>query len=274
MQFTKMVKLNLRLTVSSLFALAAFASFGQSVTLKSKHTLPFEPTTVSIDRQGYLYIANKEGTIHKLNTQGEIQSTFSPQKRGMPTLLETWQGLRVFVFYQNFQEYLLLNRFLANENRVSTDFQNQAPYTGLATLSNDNNLWLLNDRDLILTKRDINNQEIISETQLNLITNFNRLDIHFMRAYQNFLFMATNNGILIFDNLGNYMSVLSQEDTEFFTFNGEELIFLKEDVVQMISISSKTKREIRLPELPKLVIMENNQVFAFQGKDLIVYVIN
>ena len=270
----KMAKLNLRLTLTSIFIVATFAAFGQTAILKNSYPLPFEPKIASIDRQGYIYIANSEGTIHKLNKQAEIQSTFSPQKRGAPTLMETWQGLRIFVFYQNFQEYLLLNRFLANENRVSTDFQMQAPYTGLATLSNDNNLWLLNDRDLILTKRDINNQEIISETQLNLITDFNRLEVHFIRAYQNFLFLSTNNGVLLFDNLGNYISVLTEEDIDFFTFRGDNLVFAKDDLINLISIVNKTKKEIRLPELPKLVLMENNQVFALKGKNLNIYEIN
>ena len=267
----KMVRLSLRHLIASVLFFISISINAQSLTEKSSYPLPFEPTLVSKDRQGFLYIANNEGTIHKLNQQAVIQSTFSPQKRGEPKILETWQGLRVFVYYQTFQEYLLLNRFLSNENRVTTALEDEAPFTSLATLGNDNNLWLYNDRDLILTKREINNQEIIVETQLNLTTNFSNLEVYYLRAYQSYLFMATNNGILLFDNLGNYLDKFSDETVNYFSFIDDEIYYLTDEAIEFVSIEKKTKREIRLPELPRFVLMENNQVFAFKGRNLIVY---
>ncbi len=274
MQFMKVIKSNSKLLITSLLLLCSLKVKAQSATETSRYTLPFQPNLVSIDRQGYLYIANSEGTIHKLNKEGEIQSTFSPQKRGEPSFLETWQGLRVFVYYRNFQEYLLLNRFLSNENRINTALEDFSSITGLATLSNDNNLWLFNDRDLILTKRDINNQEILFEAQLNLGTDFSSMEAYFMRAYQSYLFISTNNGILLFDNLGNYLSKIVNEPVQFFGFRNDELVYSMNNTLSFVSIEGQSKREILLPDSPRFVLTENNQVFAFKGKNLIVYEIN
>ena len=273
MQYMKLVKLNSKLLILSIVLLWSLKAKGQSLQENSRLSLPFQPTTISIDRQGFLYIANKEGTIHKLNKQGEIQSTFSPQKRGEPTILETWQGLRVFVFYKAFQEYLLLNRFLSNENRINTALEDLSAFIGLATLSNDNNLWLFNDRDLILTKRDINNQEVLFEAQLNLGTEFTRLEAYYMRAYQSYLFISTNNGILLFDNLGNYLDKFVDEKTEFFSFMNDSLLYSVSNTLHFISIKEQIKREIKLPISPQFILTENNQVFAFKGTDLIIYTI-
>ena len=173
----------------------------------------------------------------------KFKTPFSPQKEGSK-ILETWQGLRVFVYYQNFQEYLLLNRFLSNENRINTALGDFAPFTGLANLSNDNNLWLYNDREMIITKRDINNQEVIVENQLNLSADFQRIEGNYRRGrIRVFSFLATNNGVLLFDNLGNYLDLLTTEDIDFFSFNNFELLYLKNDKLIRVSIKDKTKRD-------------------------------
>ena len=75
--------MNSKLIINSLIVLISFPLFGQNLSEISRVTIPFEPSIVSKDRQGYLYISNNEGTIHKLNLKGEIQSTFRLKKEGL-----------------------------------------------------------------------------------------------------------------------------------------------------------------------------------------------
>ena len=194
----------------------------------------------------------------------KFKAPFRLKKRA-PKILETWQGLRVFVYYQNFQEYLLLNRFLSNENRINTALGDFAPFTGLANLSNDNNLWLYNDREMIITKRDINNQEVIVENQLNLSADFQRIEGNYMRAYQSFLFLATNNGVL-FDNLGNYLDLLTTEDIDFFSFNNFELLYLKNDKLIRVSIKDKTKERSYYRISPNLFLWKTIRFMRLKAK--------
>lgn len=88
-----------------LFFILTCHVFGQSTEIQHSFKLPFEPVTGSIDRQGHLYLASIDGVIEKYDQSGKLLYHFSPQKKATPSLLEAWQGLRVFAYYQAFQEY-------------------------------------------------------------------------------------------------------------------------------------------------------------------------
>jgi len=229
-----------------------------------------------MDRQGYLYFSNNQGAIDKFDKKGNQIYHYSPQKQGTPTLIEAWQGLRTFVYYQNFQEYLLLDRFLNASERYPINSNQISDFSGLVTLANDNNLWILNSQELSLKKIDINDRELLIDNKLNLSLDIDAWDIKFIRSYQNYLFIGdAKEGIFVFDNLGNYSEKITGQGVDFFTFAGDEIVFLSDQKLQTIHLYDKTKREISLPDLPyQFVLMENNQIFLVHNKTVEVYRIN
>lgn len=235
----------------------------QELTPLKTFKIGFKPVAASMDRQGFLYFASQSGTINKVNKEGKLQYHFSPQKQGAPTILEAWQGLRTFVYYKNYQEYILMDRFLNASERFSIDFNQISNFSGLATLAGDNNIWLINDQNLMLSKIDINDREVLIENRLNLRLDFSNLDIRFIRAYQNQLFIAdANQGILAFDNLGNFMSRITNKGVDFFSFSKDNILFIQQGVLTLLDLYTKEKREVSLPDLPyQFVLMENNQIF-------------
>lgn len=250
---------------------------GQELKAIGSFDIGYEPTTLSIDRQGNLYLANKDGAIDKLDQTGRVLYHFSPQKKGKPSTIEAWQGLKAFVHYRNYQEYLFLDRFLNSSERYSTDINQSSNFSGWVTLSGDNNLWLINDQELSLLKVDINSREVLIENKLNLSLNFEDLDIQFIRAYQNYLFISdAKHGILMFDNLGNFVEhLIQQEGINFFSFKGDELIFIQGQKIILKKIYSKAKREISLPDLPyQFVLMENNKIFLVRKNIVDIFSLN
>lgn len=251
---------------------------GQTLKALGSFEIGYVPVTASIDRQGTLYFASKEGAIDKFDQNGKALFHFSPQKKGKPSTIEAWQGLRTFVHYNNFQEYRFLDRFLNSSERYPIDFSSQNNnFSGLATLSGDNNLWLINDRELSLIKVDINSNEVLLENKLNLSLNFEDFNIQFIRAYQNYLFIGDAiHGILMFDNLGNFVThLVQQEGIEFFSFNKNELIYIDGQKIRLTEIYSKAKREISLPDLPyQFVLMENNKIFLLHNQTVDIFSIN
>lgn len=250
--------------------------WGQDAKVIRSFDLPFEPVSASIDRQGYLYFASVDGVIEKYNTKGELQYHFSPQKRATPSLIEAWQGLRVFVYYQGFQEYLFLNRFLTDSERYNLDRFDISQFNGLATLSADNNLWLVNSNNLTLSKLDLISGEKIFENYLTLSLDSKQLKPAFIKEYQNLLFISDESlGILVFDNLGNYVETLEVPNNGFFSFSKNQMITTRENKILLTDIYSKTKREISTANLSyQIVFMENNQIFALSGKTVQVLDIN
>lgn len=266
--------MKLKINILSLFLIVSVQA--QEFEIKQSFELPFVPTSSSIDRQGYLYFASQDGVIEKYDQQGKLQYHFSPQTRASPSLIEAWQGLRIFVYYQSFQEYLFLNRFLTESERYNLESLNLSDFNGLATLSADNNLWLINSNTLLLSKVDINNGEVLFENYLTLTLGTDQFEPKFIREYQNLLFISdVNRGIFIFDNLGNFVEKLDLENNGFFSFTKNQLITVTSKGIQLTDIYTKTKREISTANLSyQIVFMENNRFIALSGKRVDILSIN
>ncbi|PIQ49825.1 MAG: hypothetical protein COW03_02915 [Cytophagales bacterium CG12_big_fil_rev_8_21_14_0_65_40_12] len=232
---------------------------------------------VSIDRQGNIYLEVASGAIEKYDRNGVFQRHFSPNKKSNPSLIEAWQGLRVFVFYKDFQEYLFLDRLMNSSERYTLDNQKISGYSSIATLAADNNLWVLDAQALSLKKIDISNQEIIIETFLSLNLSPPQYDFTTMREYQNLLFIGDRkNGVLVFDNIGNYIETLPIAGVDYFSFNETNLIAQKGNKLILFDIYKRQKKEVSLPDSStySFVLMENTRVFLFGTNKLDIYELN
>jgi hypothetical protein len=269
---------NLRTSIILISLLySSFAVSAQEWTKITTVDLKKKIEQVSIDRQGNLYMEVESGAIEKYNRDGVFQRHFSPNKKSNPSLIEAWQGLRVFVFYKDFQEYLFLDRLMNSSERYPLDNQKIAGYSSITTLAADNNLWVLDAQALSLKKIDINNQEIINETFLSLNLSPSDFDFTTMREYQNLLFIGDRkNGVLVFDNIGNYIETLPIDGIDYFSFNGTNLIAQKDHKLILFDIYKRQKKEVSLPDSSpySFVLMENTRVFLFGTSKLDIFKLN
>ncbi len=257
----------MKVSIVILLLLLSISGLAQSPQKVSSFQLPFKPIACSIDRQGSLYFASTEGIIEKYDQSGKLLYHFSPQKKATPSLIEAWQGLRVFVYYEAFQEYIFLNRFLTDTERYKLERFNLSQFNGLATLSADNNLWLVNNNTLTLSKIDLESGETLLENVLTLTLPSKTIQPTFIREYQNLLFISDKQqGVLVFDNLGNYMETLKLKGLQFFSFQSNEIVATLVNKIVVMDIYKKTKREISTANLSyQFVFMENNQLIAVSG---------
>lgn len=259
-----------------LFFILTCHVFGQSAEIQRSFKLPFETVIGSIDRQGHLYFASIDGVIEKYDQSGKLLYHFSPQKKATPSLLEAWQGLRVFAYYQAFQEYLFLNRFLTYSERYNLDQLKLGQFNGVFTLSADNNFWIFNSNTLTLSKVDIQNGEILFENNLSLTLNTKSIQPTFIREYQNLVFISDRQqGVLVFDNLGNYIELIDIKGLDYFSFQSNDLVAISDNTIVHQDIYSKRKREISTANLSyQIVFMENNQLIAISGNQVDILSIN
>lgn len=247
---------------------------GQTLTKVKSVKLDHRVVSASTDRQGNLYIASNNGDIDRFDKDAGLAYHFSPDKKGNATLMEAWQGLRTFVFYRDFQQYLFLDRFLNNStpfdigNGLSTYFE-------MGTIAGDNNLWLIDQQELTLKKLDIEISEFLIETPFNLNLDPDDFELTFIREYQNLLFISDkSSGVLVFDNLGNYLENLPITGLNHFTFAGNELLGLNAtgDTVKLINVYTKKEREISLPDPSyQFVFMENSRLYCIAAKRIDIF---
>ena len=206
-----------------------------------------ETSAISVDKKNMLYVADNQGDIKRYDWNGELQQVFSPSKNGNITAIEAWTSLRILVFYEEYQEYLILDRFL-NQTSSYTFAPEQIGFAKTISLAADNRLWVFDNTDFSLKKYDPINQTNILVTPLDLLLDPIAHDINFIREYQNLLFVNDKNkGILLFDNLGNYKRTLEYPGLDFIGVHQDEIYFLQQGQLYFYNVYEDQERYSNLP---------------------------
>jgi len=230
-------------------------------------------TEVSKDRGGNIYYATFNGDVRRINNSLGNDEVFSPPNPNTAQILDAWQGLRIFTFHRDLQQYRLINRNLS----LHEDYNFPGDLIGfveLATPSFDNNIWLIDQSEFSLKKYQIHTNQILSNTPLDLMLDLSDYEILHMREYQNRVFVSTRKvGILIFDNFGNYIRTFEYPGIEHFSFWTNDLYFIDDGKLIKIDLYSD---EIATKKLPSdkswsFVLIGDNLTYLFSEKSIHLY---
>ncbi len=201
----------------------------------------------SLDRRGTLYLADRDNNLRQLTREGQPLNTYSPAQPGHIAVIEAWNQNSLLVFYDDRQQVLLLDRFLAPLSEIRlADYIDGTVRT--ATLAPDGLLWLLDESALALREFDPQALRVTQSTPLDLIIGRSRPDFRFLRQYQNNVYLVDyTSGIFVFDNLGNYRKKLPFTGLDFITFRGDELVYLAQGQLHFFNLYNLTERTQALP---------------------------
>ncbi|WMJ75445.1 hypothetical protein RCC89_20120 [Cytophagaceae bacterium ABcell3] len=250
----------------------------QQKEIKWKHLSSIKiprPQQVSIDRYGSIYLADRRGNVHKLDTLGNTALTYSPRHNNEVSLLEAWRKVNIFVFNRNFQEYVLLDRFLTESPTYR--FRGDIGFARLATYSADNNLWVIDEKEFSLKKYNLRIKKTELSTPLDLILNPDNYEMTFIREYQNLIFISDkNSGILIFDNMGNYKNKLHARGVDFFSFREDELYFIKNKTLFILNMYSGKEKMIELPSEANFdfILLRGKKAYCFTQNTMEIFSVN
>jgi hypothetical protein len=232
---------------------------------------------VSQDRYGNIYVITQGGTIHQFDSMGRKQLIYSPPLVADITLFEARTTVRLFAFYRDLQSFSLLNRFLTPIENYKFD-EEKIRFARVANLSADNQVWLVDDIDFSIKKFDKNFNTIALRTPLDLLFAEKEYDINYICEYQNQLFLNDRNtGILVFDNLGNFIRKIELEKgTDYFNFLEEEIYFLENNEIRLIHLYTGVERKMVLPQTVqnqevKRVLLRKDKLFIFTENELYLF---
>lgn len=204
----------------------------------------------SMDASGGIFITYKGGTITKYSADLDSLFTYSPTKVGDTKLLEAGNGLYIFAFYDFFQEYVLTDRFLARP--IRTHLPSSIDYIDLATQSNDNNIWLVENTEFRLIKYNATLNRIETETALNTVIESSNSNFTFLKEYQNQVFLVdAHSGIYVFDNLGNFSRKINAR-TNKIMFDGDTMNYIEDGQIVELNLYSN-KSEIKPIVIAKVI---------------------
>ena len=248
--------------------LRSFAQQGEANRqLVYSHSIPLRsPTTISQDRNGYLYLLDPLRNLLRLDSLGRPLDTFSPPSRGRISSIDAWNPMKILLFYEDRQALLLLDRFLRPISSTDLRDINYEGIAKVATLSADDGFWLFDETNLTLSKLDLRLRKATVETPLNLILDRERFDVRQLREYQNMVYLLDyNNGIYVFDNLGNYKKTIPFKGVASIGFRGNEFYFVQDGQLHFYELYTSERRTVVLPENKQYLtaLVSDKQLYLF-----------
>lgn len=243
-----------------------FSTEGNAQKLRIVDSLSISKSSnAAIDDQGQIYLADKRGKIVRISPKLEKDLIYSPSTPADITILNARQGLRIFVFYKELQQFSYLDRFLSLSEKHT--FNNpEIQFVGAATPSFDNKLWILDQPTLKLMKYNDNTQgiELSNNLEYTLPESFD--EVVLFEEYHNNLFIGDNNGVFVFDNLGNYVSRFSSKGS-WYGFHENAIYHVKDNVVISSDIYKGKQTTLKLPvEEARFVFFYEAYVFAVTNR--------
>ncbi|ERM84441.1 hypothetical protein P872_25125 [Rhodonellum psychrophilum GCM71 = DSM 17998] len=254
--------------------LLTFGGFAQTSTWNQHANIPLERIhQVSMDNQGFIFVANLEGNISQFDRDGNFQNIFSPSRQGRLSQLEASWTVNIFTFSTDLQEYRILDRFLnpITENKIQQDniFLAKA-----ATLGNNNIIWVFDESDFSLKQLDYRRNLVIQQQPLNLVLKNSDLEIIEIKEYQNMVFLnIKNEGVYIFDNQANFIRSLPIVLDLKLSFWKNNLVFISKGEIILMNFQSGIQEKIPLPanSNSKNILVNPNSVLLFDPGQISIY---
>lgn len=249
------MKNTLLLSLLLLFSICFHSVFSQNDTLIFERKINFENEIIlsNIDTYGRIYSCDKKGVIKRLDSLGNIELVFSPSSSIAPTTFNVQNPNQIFVFYQELQEWVILNRFLTEIERytvsekIESNQYGEIGFVRLIAPSANNTLWFFDESDFSLKNYDILNKQILSQTPLGLILKNEEYPISYLQFYQGQIFLGVKGqGILIFDTFGNYKTILEYPNWSSISFESEFILIVETEKIIKKGLYTKSSEEINL----------------------------
>ncbi len=221
---------------------------------------------VAQDYNEQFYLVLENGDLQRISAKDDGQALiYSPVKKARISQLDVSNPLRLFLFYEDLQEYVILDRFLTESGRYGLTAYTS--YAGMAAPSLNNLIWIVDMADFSLSKIDPQREQVQIRVPLPQVLDPDLSEFTFLREYQNLLFLVDKkSGIYIFDNLGNFLRSIEAGSVIGLRFLNKKLYYVVEDNPQTVytqDIYSGERDEIALPRSVRAIIPGPEHLWLF-----------
>ena len=223
-----------------LFPFFSFAQLSIETTPVKKTVLNAE-TLVGIDNFETTYYLNNNELFK--TEKNKILFTYSNIQLNYITTVNTFNPLKILVFYRDFNTVVILDNRLSEMFKI--DFNTIQPFKDITHIStgNDNTIWIFNQNTQQLENYDFttNNTRVralpIQNEIIDLISNYN------------YCWLLTNEYLYTFNYVGSLLSKIKNTGfTRLIQVNGN-LILQKENQLFYLAKDTEIFRELKIPKL-------------------------
>lgn len=179
---------------------------------------------------------------HSTETKG-IDIGYSNFQLGNITSVNTFNPLKINVFYKDFNTVLILDNRLAEMFKI--DFNTFSDYKNVSYVAtgSDNTLWIFNENTQQLELFDYKTKTTRAQT---LPFKSAVLDL---KSNYNYCWILTEKALYVYDYFGNLLKKMKNQGYTSIEIDNENIIFKKDNALFYLKKDSGTIVPIRLPNL-------------------------
>jgi len=218
----------------------AFAQQSIEVSFVNKTKLNVE-TLVGIDNFENSYYLNNNELIK--TEKGIVLSTYSNVQLGKITSTNTFNPLKINLFYKDFNTVVILDNRLTEIIRI--DFNRLQPFRNITHVSikNDNTIWLFNQNTQELENYDYKANTTLSKT-LPI-----QSDVFDLISNYNFCWLLAKDYLYSYNYVGSLLTKIKNKGfTKLVQTNGN-LILKKENQLFYLAKNTEIFTELKIPKL-------------------------
>lgn len=180
-------------------------------------------TAASQDANGLVYIGLNNGEVIRFTEDLDVDLRYAPERVSPVTLIDASNRFRVFVHYENLQEFVLLDRFLTESARYS--LRDHTAFASMAAPSQNNSVWVMDTQNFTIQKINPLLNQVEFSIPLEQLLPPGNYSGSYLHEYQNLLFISDpKRGLFLFDNLGNLLDQIDQRGIYTFSFYQNTLV--------------------------------------------------
>lgn len=228
----------------------------------------------ALDKLDNLYIISSTGQVKKFGARGDSVGVFNGVRAyGKLSAIDVSNPLKPLLFYKDFSNVVVLDRFLANRASINLRQYNILQPTAIG-LSYDNNIWVFDQFDYKLKKVDEAGNLLLQTDDFRQLFGQSFAPQKIIND-NGFVYLADSaNGIFVFDNYGTYKrKVLLKNWSTIDVWNGM-IVRLSQNAVWVYNPTKFTERSLRLPAsfIPFLhSVTTTNKLITFSLDSLRIY---
>lgn len=200
------------------------------------------------DQLGNIYVTDRAGVLTKYTPEGKRLLEYAPVRVASVQQIAVGTQLKVMLFYQNLQEFLILDRYLSFPVDYRLNDFNMGFVEHLAPI-NPQQIWLLDISDFSIKLLDLRENRLIERKSLAKVLSQESIDIHSFHAHQNRLYLVDQmSGIQVFDNIGNYLFKLADTGLPVIGFDKDYLYYEEDGKLVFVHLYDEKDHSLELPQ--------------------------
>lgn len=249
-----------------LFYLIIFCSFyglsQESVTAELKETSNIKVEQIfGVDTFGTLYYSDQSASFYKKTADTII--SYANFQLGKITSANTFNPLKINLFYQDFNTVIILDNRLAEITKI--DFNTITDYKNVSLVSTgyDNTIWVFNQDLQRLELYDyLNNKTRIKTVPI-------QSEVIALKSDYNYCYLLTETFIYVYNYSGSLLRKIPSRDIREMAFSKANLVLKSDNQLFLLPKNSKELKSIKgLDLLINQFLVTNETLYIYNDEKL------